>query len=385
MPSVGFPVCGKRALHAIRIFIIASHSLFAQGVSSLLDEQPDIQVVGLSEYGPEALKEVVALKPDVVIIDSEQSARGEITDGLLRHVPGLKLVGLSLAESNITITYLQQKTGAAVEDLVTAVRSLPGLASWLPINRQMRVLVALQGPFGVRMLENIQRQAPTHWNVSVWRAPPLMPPDRESLHRLLPRYLPAADLLLGLVESPRMPHLLPEMVVRSGARALVVPVENQRWLPTRVVDELGETMATMGVATAFPKPFCSLTMRTYSEASLRQEYQDAHIAEFARYFGRPELRVLFDDSMHITRCDVRRDAACGFAHVLADGLVGVPLDEAEEMASALLRQHACPDGSGIDIEYQAPLSRIADSIVREAVRREVGPFLNRVPGSVGDH
>jgi hypothetical protein len=299
-------------------------------------------------------------------------------------VPGLKLVGLSLAESNITITYLQQKTGAAVEDLVTAVRSLPGLASWLPINRQMRVLVALQGSFGLRMVETIQKQAPAHWNVSVWRAPPLMPPEREGLHRLLPRYLPAADLLLGLVESPHMPHLLPEMVVRSGARALLVPVENQRWIPTRVVAELGEQMAAMGVATAFPKPFCSLTMRTYSEARLREEYQDAHIAEFARYFGRPELRVLFDDSMLITRCDVRRDSACGFAHKLAEKLVGAPLDEAEERASALLREHSCPDGNGIDIEYQAPLSRIADSIVREAVRREVSPFLTRVKDSVAD-
>jgi thymidylate synthase len=372
-------------LHAIRIFIIASHSLFAQGVSSLLDEQPDIQVVGLSEYSSEALQEVVALKPDVVVIDSEQSARGEITDRLLGRVPGLKLVGLSLAESNITITYLQQKTGAAVEDLVTAVRSLPGLGSWLPINRQMRILVALQGPFGLRMVETIQKQAPPHWNVSVWRAPPLMPPERESLHRLLPRYLPAADLLLGLAESPHMCHLLPEMVVRSGARALLVPVENQRWLPTRAVNELREQMGGIGVAVAFPKPFCSLTMRTYSEARLREEYQDAHIAEFARYFGRPELRVLFDEGMQITRCEVRRDSACGFAHKLAEKLVGVSLGEAEEKAAALLREHSCPDGSGIDIEYQAPLSHIADSIVREAVRREVSPFLTRVTDSVAEH
>lgn len=381
---MGLPVSGKIALHAIRIYIIASHSLFAQGVSSLLDEQPDIQVVGLSEYSPEALEEVVALKPDVVIIDSEQSARGEITDGLLSRVPGLKLVGLSLAESDITVTYLQQKTGAAVEDLVTAVRSLPGLASWLPINRQMRVLAALQGPFGVRMVENIHRQAPSHWNISVWRAPPLMPPDRESLQRLLPRYLPAADIVVGLVEGSTMAHLLPEIVARSGARAIVMPVENQRWVPRRVVNELAEKFAAMGVATAFPKPFCSLTMRTYSEASLREEYKDAHIAEFARYFGRPELRVLFDDSLHITRCDVRRDTACGLAHVLAERLVGVALNEAEELASTLLRQHSCPDGGGLDTDYQAPLSHIADSIVREAVRREVAPFLSRVPDSVAD-
>ena len=105
-------------MHAIRIYIIASHPLFAQGVSSLLKAQPDIQVVGLSEFSPRVLREIETLQPDVVVIDSEQGSRGRITDALLSQDPSLKLVGLSLEEDNITITYLQQRSGAAVEDLV---------------------------------------------------------------------------------------------------------------------------------------------------------------------------------------------------------------------------------------------------------------------------
>ena len=136
-------------------------------------------------------------------------------------------------------------------------------------------------------------------------------------------------------------------------------------------------MEDAGVAAAFPKPFCSLTMRTYNEASWREVYQDAHIAEFARYFGRPELRILFDESQLVTRCEVRRDAACGFVQVLADRLVGRSLDQVEELASQLLGEHPCPEGSCVDPIYQAPLQHIADSIVREAVRREVEPFLRR--------
>jgi len=363
-------------LHAIRIYIIASHPLFAQGVSSLLEAQPDIQVFGLSEYSPDTLRDIEALQPDVVVIDSEQSIRGQITDELLCKIPGLKLVGLSLEEDNITITYSQQKTGAAVEDLVSAVRSLPS-STWLPLQRQMRILAAVQGTFGQRVVDNIRRHAPPHWSISVWRAPPLIPPDRESLSRLLPKTLPAADLVLGLGESAHLAYLLPDVVARSGARAVLVPIENQRWMPERVVRYLQVAMEDMGVAVAFPKPFCSLTMRTYNEASWRVEYQDAHIAEFARYFGRPELRILFGDGQCVTQCEVRRGVACGFLRQLAERLIGCPIDQVEVLASRLLHEHHCSNGVIVDPDYQAPLRHIADSIIREAIRREVSPFLGQ--------
>ncbi len=364
-------------MHAIRIYIIASHPLFAQGVSSLLEAQPDIQVVGLSEYSPGVVRDVETLQPDVVIIDSEQSARGQIIGALLGRIPALKLVGLSLDEDSISITYLQQKTGAAVEDLVTAVRSLPSLG-WLPLQRQMRVLVATQGTSGQRVADNILQHAPAHWKVSVWRAPPLIPPDQENLSLMLPKVLPAADLLIGLVECVQMAYLLPEMVARSGARAIVVPIDHQNWVPQHMVDHLRSAMEETGVAIAFPKPFCSLTMRTYNEASWRVEYRDAHIAEFARHFGRPELRILFDDAQRVTRCEVRRDVACGFARLLAERLPGCTINQVEELASELLQQHNCPDDGVIDPDYQASLHEVADSIVREAVRREVVPFLRPI-------
>ncbi len=374
-------------MHAIRIYIVASHPLFAQGVSSLLESQPDLQVVGLREYCEDTLREIEALHPDVVIVDSEQSARAEITDALLTKIPGLKLVGLSLEEDNITITYLQQTTGAAVEDLVAAVRVRPS-STWLPLQRQMRILAAIQGPFGQRVVENVQEHAPSYWNVSVWRAPPLLPPDKESLSLLLPKSLPAADLLLGLGESPQLASLFPEMVARSGARAMVVPIENHRWTPQAVVRQLGSTMGEMGVPVVFPKPFCSLTMRTYNEASWRVVYTDAHIAEFARYFGRPELRILFDDEQCVTRCEVRRDTACGLVHLLVERLAGCPVDRVEEVASQLLCGFGCPHrdpgGATVDPEYGAPLEHVTGSIVREAVRREVAPFLDQGASVVMD-
>ena len=211
-----------------------------------------------------------------------------------------------------------------------------------------------------------------------------MPPDEGNLSRLLPKALPAADLVLGLCESAELANLLPEMVLRSGARAMLVPIENHRWVPPPAVEYLRARMEELGGAAAFPKPFCSLTMRTYNEASWRVTYQDAHIEEFARYFGRPELRILFDETQGVTRCQVRRDTACGFCQVLAERLVGCPIDQVETLAVDLLKEHHCPNVMGSDPDYRAPLSQVAESIVREAVRREVAPFLRRDVMDAGD-
>lgn len=375
------------SLHAIRIYIIASHSLFAQGVSSLLEVEPDIQVVGLGEYTPETLCEIEAIHPDVAIIDTDQSRRSEITDTLLKRIPGLTLVGLSLAEENISITYLQQKTGAAVEDLVAAVRSLPSI-TWFPMQRQMRILAAIQGVYGQRVVENIQKHAPTHWNLSVWRAPPLLPPEQESLIKLLPKKLSAADLVLGLVEGPHLAFLLPEIVTRSGARALLAPVENSHWMPASTVEYLKAAMGELRATAVLPKPFCSLTMRTYNEGSWRVEYRDAHVSEFARYFGRPEWRILFDTEQIVTHCEVRRDVACGLGTRLSEELVGCSAYQVEDVASRLLAEHYCPhrqpNGPVYDPEYQVPLHQVTDAIVKDAIRREIAPFLAEPLPQAGD-
>jgi hypothetical protein len=106
-------------------------------------------------------------------------------------------------------------------------------------------------------------------------------------------------------------------------------------------------------------------------------YQDAHIAEFARYFGRLELRILFDESGVVSRCEVRRDVACGFGKRLAQALAGCPIDEVEALASRVIQEHYCPNGGLVDPDYKSSLHNVAELIVQEAVRREVAPFLRK--------
>jgi DNA-binding NarL/FixJ family response regulator len=54
---------------AIRVLIVDDQSLIRVGLQTLLSRKPDIQVVGQAGDGEEALRQVAALDPDVVLMD----------------------------------------------------------------------------------------------------------------------------------------------------------------------------------------------------------------------------------------------------------------------------------------------------------------------------
>ena len=53
----------------IRVLLVDDHALFREGVRSLLATQPDLEVVGEVEDGRAAVRQALALKPDVVLMD----------------------------------------------------------------------------------------------------------------------------------------------------------------------------------------------------------------------------------------------------------------------------------------------------------------------------
>lgn len=53
----------------IRVFLVDDHPLMRQGVSQLINIQPDMEVCGEADDAPSALKEIEKVKPDAAIID----------------------------------------------------------------------------------------------------------------------------------------------------------------------------------------------------------------------------------------------------------------------------------------------------------------------------
>lgn len=53
----------------ITVFLADDHSIVREGLANLLDSNPMIKVIGSANDGREAVRQVILLKPDVVILD----------------------------------------------------------------------------------------------------------------------------------------------------------------------------------------------------------------------------------------------------------------------------------------------------------------------------
>jgi hypothetical protein len=252
----------------------------------------------------------------------------------------------------------------------------------------MRILAIITGEYGQRHVDNIRAHGPEEWRVEVWRAPAVLPPIVDYPEDYLPESLPPADLILAFGEHRGVAELIPEAAKMVGARAVIAPVDREEWLPRGLARQLRGWLADIGVACVTPKPLCSLTETHYNVRRHRIEYDDPLIAEFARYFGRPEFRITVDpDARTITQVEVTRDAFCGCARFVAQGLLDISADEAEEKAGLLHHHYPCLAGMGKDPDFNDTLMHVSGTILKERVGEQVRPYREiryLVPGKLSE-
>jgi|WetSurMetagenome_2_1015567.scaffolds.fasta_scaffold569837_1 two-component system, NarL family, response regulator LiaR len=116
----------------VRVLLADDHQVVREGLAKLLQEQPDIQVVGEAGDGDSAVKLVGQLKPDVVLMDlGLPTISGfEATKRIVSENPGISVIGLSVHESAEFATALR-KVGAvnyltkteSAEHIIAAIRA----------------------------------------------------------------------------------------------------------------------------------------------------------------------------------------------------------------------------------------------------------------------
>lgn len=244
----------------------------------------------------------------------------------------------------------------------------------------MRILAVISGEYGQRHVENIRAHGPTDWTVEVWQAPVVLPPVIDYPEDYLPDDLPPADLILSFGEHPGVAELLPDIARMTGARAVIGAVDSEAWLPHGLARQLRGWLQDMGVVCVTPEPLCSLTNAHYSIGRRQRiEYDDDArarlITEFARYFGQPDLRITVDpESRLITSAEVLRDAVCGCARYVAERLVGVSADDAEQQAGLLHHHYPCLASMGVDTDYGDTLMHVSGDLLKNNVGVQVKPF-----------
>jgi hypothetical protein len=240
----------------------------------------------------------------------------------------------------------------------------------------LRILAIISGEYGARHVANIRQHGPAYWVVETWQAPAIFPLVIDYPEDYLPAELPPSDLILSFAEHRGVAELLPEVAQMTGARAVIAAIDSESWLPRGLARQLRGWLEKMGVACATPKPLCSLTERDFGVARRQRiAYRDPLIAEFATYFGQPELEIEVDpETRLIVSAKVRRDAVCGCARFAAQGLIGVSADEAEEKGGLLHHHYPCLAAMGKDSDFGDTLMHVSGNVLKDNIGAQVKPY-----------
>src|SRR4030042_1094145 len=179
----------------------------------------------------------------------------------------------------------------------------------------MKILAAVQGEYGKRIAENVSKRMPDDWKLETIALPRALPVLIDEPEEFLPSGIPSADLLLGLIESDGAAQLVPALARISGVKSVIVPVDNPVWLPPGLQSQIEREMARDGIRSVYPRTFCTLTENSTGYRSNTVPYDDEVISLFARYFGRPKINIILDDSgATIVAAVVERGSPCGSTH-----------------------------------------------------------------------
>jgi DNA-binding NarL/FixJ family response regulator len=127
------PSTYEQAQRALRVLVVDDQLLYAEAISVLLGQQEGLEVVGIAGDGREAIKQALALRPDVVLMDIKMPGLDGIaaTRQIRRRLPATRVVVMTALTGD---EHLEQALRAGADacikkfsragDLVTAIEQL---------------------------------------------------------------------------------------------------------------------------------------------------------------------------------------------------------------------------------------------------------------------
>jgi two-component system invasion response regulator UvrY len=117
----------------ITVLLVDDHELVRTGFRRILEAAADIEVVAEASSGEEALSQVAAFAPDVVLMDVKMPGMGgiEATRRIKTANPGVRVIGLTICENEPYPEQLHEAgaegyltKGCPAEELLDAIRSV---------------------------------------------------------------------------------------------------------------------------------------------------------------------------------------------------------------------------------------------------------------------
>ena len=117
----------------LRVLVVDDHALFRRGLQTILEQEPDLELVGEASDGAEAVEKAQELMPDVVLMDVRMPKRSgiEATTQIKDLLPHVKILMLTISDEEADL-YDAIKAGASgyllkeipIEEVADAIRSV---------------------------------------------------------------------------------------------------------------------------------------------------------------------------------------------------------------------------------------------------------------------
>ncbi|MFB3739031.1 MAG: response regulator [Candidatus Velamenicoccus archaeovorus] len=117
----------------LRVLVVDDHALFRRGLQMVLEQEPDLQLVGEASDGNEAVQKAQELMPDVILMDVRMPKRSgiEATTQIKDLLPHVKILMLTISDEEADL-YEAIKAGASgyllkeipIEEVADAIRSV---------------------------------------------------------------------------------------------------------------------------------------------------------------------------------------------------------------------------------------------------------------------
>jgi len=205
----------------------------------------------------------------------------------------------------------------------------------------------------------------------------------DDILNLLPDEIPPIDFLIVIGIHQNILMKLPEYLKNKGVKAVIIPIENPKWISPELQVEILFEFEKYNIQAAFPKPFCSLSKDEdqYNKTGFHITKQRNYINDFIDDFriGVPIVSFLMsDDGRSIEDVCIIQSAPCGSTNYIVQNLRLKYFNKVSEDELSLIEvinkaHYSYPCRASIYHDYvlENSIFQISGYIIRNTIRCEL--------------